>query len=249
VYDNILKHVNDKGRSLCWDDCHLKKSMQDGEPRERSIYLRHKQGHRVLVNVRSILLRDDADFIQCSVEVFTRGGLETNFEQFKDLARKAFIDSLTGIPNKDYITNKLKSLLLSKAPNAEEAFGVMLIELDNLKKTNDEYGMNIGNAAIKVIAKTILENLQPGDLIARMGGGLFMVITTIDKKSILLNWANKLNLLVQQSIIPEQEELFLKVGIGGLIVKTGENIDLIHQGLEEELKNSMHVAISISIRE
>lgn len=247
-FDNILMHVNERGKNLCWDDCHLKKTLQDGEPRDISIYFRHKQGHRVPVNVRSIPLRDDAGLIQCSMEVFTRGGPETNFEQFKDLARKAFIDSLTGIPNKDYITNKLKSLLVSKAPNAEDTFGILFVEVDNLRKINDDYGMAAGNTAIKVTSKSILENLQPGNLMARMSGGLFLVITNMDKKSLLLNWANKLNLLVQQSTIPDYDDLLLKIGIGGLIAKSGEDIDVIYKGLEDELKNSRNVAINISIQ-
>lgn len=248
-FDNILMHVNDRGKSLCWDDCHLKKTLQDGESREISIYLRHKQGHRVPVKVRSIPLLDDAGLIQCSMEVFTRGGSEMNFEQFKDLARIAFIDSLTGIPNRDYITNKLKSLLVSKEPNEEDTFGILFIELDNLRKINDDYGMPIGNTAIKVTAKSILENLQPGNLMARMNGGLFLVITHMDKKTLLLNWANKLNLVVQQSTIPDHDDLFLKIGIGGVITKSGEDVEIIYKDLEEELKNSRNVAINISIRE
>ena len=247
-FDNILMHVSDRGKSLCWDDCHLKKTLQDGEVRDISIFLRHKQGHRVPVNVRSIPLRDDADQIQCTMEVFTRGGIETNFEQFKDLARKAFIDSLTGIPNKDYIMNKLKSLLISRGPNEEEFFGILFIELDNLRKINDDYGMVIGNTAIQVTAKSILENLEPGDIIARISGGLFLAVTNMKKTSLLLNWANKLNLVVQQSTIPEHEDLFLRISIGGVIAKSGDDVDVIYQSLEEELKNSRNVAINISIK-
>lgn len=53
--------------------------------------------------------------VDCVMEVFTRTEQSTSDEQLKLLARKAFLDSLTGLPNKDYLENKLKSMLTSNS--------------------------------------------------------------------------------------------------------------------------------------
>jgi len=90
-YDNILMHVDDKGKNLCHAGCPLDASSKDGQVRDVSVFLRHKKGHRVPVHVRSVPLRDDTGLINSTVEVFSREGQSPDTEQLKLLARKAFM--------------------------------------------------------------------------------------------------------------------------------------------------------------
>lgn len=69
--EGILRHVDDTGRQLCLSGCPLARVMKDGNPLETNIYLHHKDGHRVPVNVRGQALRDPAGQIVGSVEVFS----------------------------------------------------------------------------------------------------------------------------------------------------------------------------------
>ncbi len=245
--DNLLLHVDDKGNILCNDNCPLTVALQEGRAKEAAVYLRHAQGHLVPVTVRAIPLRDEAGFVSSTMEVFIRTGSVTSIEQLKDLAQKAFVDSLTGIPNKQYIDSKLDNLLSSQVAGENTTLSLMFLELANLREINDDFGMQAANTAIKVTARTIVENLPPGDLAARWYGGRFLIVSRMDTKTVLLNWANKIKVLIQQSVIEKDEDIPLKVCVGGLFVKNGDNLDLVYQALENALKTSCTDTANISI--
>lgn len=53
-YDNILKHVDGNGKNLCLDGCPLHKTLEDGEERKALVFLHHKGGHRVPVEIKVV---------------------------------------------------------------------------------------------------------------------------------------------------------------------------------------------------
>lgn len=245
--DNLLLHINVSGESLCDDGCQLKNTLADGQVREAAVFLRHAQGHRVPVTVRAIPLKNEAGDIRSAMHVFTRMGAVTHQEQLKELAQKAYRDPLTGIPNKQYMENKLKSILAAEVPGENPTLGLLFLELANLKEINDDFGMTAANEAIKVTARTVVENLEDGDLAARWYGSRILIVSRMDKKGALLNWANKIKTLILQSGIDQEEEISLKVCIGGLVAKKGDNVNLVHQSLENALKASYTSAANIYI--
>jgi two-component system cell cycle response regulator len=204
------------------------------------------QGHRIPVTIRAIPLKDETGAISAAMQVFTRRGAVTRQEQLKELAQKAYLDTLTGLPNKQYIENKLRSILATEVPGENPALGLLFLELANHKEINDDFGMTAANNAIIVTARTIVENLEPGDIAARCYGGRIIIVSVMDKKVALLNWANKIKTLLQYSI-DQEEEIPLKVCIGGLVVKKGENVDHVHQALETALKASYTSTANINI--
>ena len=248
-YDNILMHVDDKGTNLCKRMCPLEGSLRDGLVRDVSVFLRHKNGHRVPVHVRAVPLQDDAGMIQSTMEVFTRSGQSADYEQLKNLARMAFVDALTGLPNKEYIENKMKSMLASGVPGDISKWGILFIEIDNLREINKEFGMQAGDAAVKVAATTLRENIQPGELIARWYAGLFLLITNLDKRALLLNWSSKIKALIEQSRVPGHESALMEVSVGGLVANMGTVTEMIIPALERELKEARDAGNRISIQE
>ena len=247
-YDNILMHVDDKGKNLCHAGCPLEASLRDGKVLDVSVYLRHKGGHRVPVHVRSVPIESDTGLIHSTVEIFSREGQSPDTEQLRKLARKAFIDSLTGLPNREYIENKLKSLLASGVPGDISQWGLLFIEIDNLRELNQEYGRTAGDVAIRVAATTLRENIEHGEMVARWDASLFLVITTQDKRSLLLNWSNKVKALIEQSRIPGQEAARIEVSVGGIIANMGAVMESIVPALERELKAARDGGNRISIQ-
>jgi PAS domain S-box-containing protein len=57
-YQDLLNHVDDTGRRLFCSGSPLAATMGDGEPREAEVFLRHDEGHRVPVRVRTTPVRD-----------------------------------------------------------------------------------------------------------------------------------------------------------------------------------------------
>ena len=59
-YHNLLNHIDAAGTQLCRTGCPLAATMEDGEPREAEVFLRHQAGHRVPVRVRTAPVRRTA---------------------------------------------------------------------------------------------------------------------------------------------------------------------------------------------
>jgi diguanylate cyclase (GGDEF)-like protein/PAS domain S-box-containing protein len=220
--DNLLIHINVSGEIICRDGCSLNNTLLDGQVRKRPSFSAMPQGHRIPVTIRAIPLKDETGAISAAMQVFTRRGAVTRQEQLKELAQKAYLDTLTGLPNKQYIENKLRSILATEVPGENPALGLLFLELANHKEINDDFGMTAANNAIIVTARTIVENLEPGDIAARCYGGRIIIVSVMDKKVALLNWANKIKTLLQYFHRPgggnPSESL-----LGGLVVKKGEN--------------------------
>jgi len=69
--DNILRHADRDGNELCKERCPLKASMEDGVPYGPVVvYLRHKNGERIAVEVKTAPVRDDKGAVIGGVEIF-----------------------------------------------------------------------------------------------------------------------------------------------------------------------------------
>ncbi|MDZ4195758.1 MAG: PAS domain-containing protein, partial [Candidatus Izemoplasmatales bacterium] len=70
-YHNLLQHVDESGKRLCLDGCPLQKTLSDGIMNEAHVYLKHKEGYRIPVMVKTLPIYDDNQFIVAAIEVFT----------------------------------------------------------------------------------------------------------------------------------------------------------------------------------
>ena len=247
-YENLLIHVNEKGENICNTSCPVKQTIKNKTTVEMSLFLRHKDGHLVPVTTRTVPIFNDAGIHKFTMETFTKNHSVSNFDQVRELARKAFLDSLSGLPNKEYIDSKLGTLLASEATSDSNILGLFFIHLDNLKQINTDYGITVGNMSLKAIGKTLSDNIQEGDIIGRLEGGLFIIITRLDKKSLMLNWSSKFKASIEKLTIVGHESLSMKICIGGIITHLGETLDNVYHMLEEELKISRDVPINVSVR-
>jgi len=101
--ENVLRHVSTDGRPLCETECPLSASLADGQPRESRVFLHHKSGHRVPVDVRVGALRDAAGHMLGALEVFSdASNQEALQDQVQQLSRLAFLDMLTQLPNRRF---------------------------------------------------------------------------------------------------------------------------------------------------
>jgi len=86
----------------------------------------------------------------------------------------AYRDSLTGIKNSTAYTESISEL--NKEINlGNPSFGVLVADINNLKKTNDTYGHDIGNELI-VHASRILTDIFKTSSVYRIGGDEFVVV-------------------------------------------------------------------------
>lgn len=87
----------------------------------------------------------------------------------------AYTDSLTGLPNRLLLTQRVQSALLEAQNSAEKRFSVLCIGLDGFKLINDSLGRSFGDRVLKLVAARLQSGLRPGDSLCRQGGDEFAI--------------------------------------------------------------------------
>jgi diguanylate cyclase (GGDEF)-like protein/PAS domain S-box-containing protein len=217
-FDNLLAHVDENGNSLCHSTCPLAASMQDGRPRDATIWLRHKEGFRRPVRVRTVAVRDGEGRIIGGAETFSdaTAALMTA-EELERARRDSMTDDLTGLPNRRMFDSALGGRL-ENLRRYGWPFGLLMVDIDGFKRVNDEHGHAAGDAVLAGIARTILGAVRAGDSVARWGGEEFAVLVQTADLDGLRDAAERIRLLVARSDPHYQGAVLpVTVSVGGAL--------------------------------
>jgi diguanylate cyclase (GGDEF)-like protein/PAS domain S-box-containing protein len=89
--------------------------------------------------------------------------------------QQARVDTLTGLPNRRSLRERIERALAQRAMRGEE-LAVMFVDLDHFKEVNDSLGHDIGDALLVQVAGRLQDCMPPGGIVARMGGDEFTVL-------------------------------------------------------------------------
>jgi diguanylate cyclase (GGDEF)-like protein len=103
---------------------------------------------------------------------FILSALKSTLRQEKEISR---IDFLTGIRNRRYFI-ELVNMEIDRAHRYEHPFTMVWIDLDNFKTVNDCFGHSTGDILLRLVARTIQENIRITDTVARLGGDEFAIL-------------------------------------------------------------------------
>lgn len=93
------------------------------------------------------------------------------------LYRQAHYDSLTGLPNRLVLNDRLAQEL-ARAKRNDTKFAVIFIDLDNFKKVNDSLGHTAGDELLIQVSKLFVDCVRETDLVVRNSGDEFVVVIT-----------------------------------------------------------------------
>lgn len=114
-------------------------------------------------------LRSASGVVVTHVDVSRQARVES------DLGYQASHDTLTGLPNREALLERLEELR-DDADRGASPFGLVVLDLDDLKVTNDALGHLYGDRVLKEVAIRLECLLEPGDMAARVSGDEFAVI-------------------------------------------------------------------------
>jgi diguanylate cyclase (GGDEF)-like protein/PAS domain S-box-containing protein len=132
----------------------------------------HRKGGRLLeVEVSATLVPYDGKESVCCVvrDITGRKALEDQ------LARQAFHDSLTDLPNRALFLDRLGHTL-ARARRGDGQAAVLFVDLDDFKIVNDSLGHESGDRLLTQVAERLRSCMRPGDTVARLFGDEFAVL-------------------------------------------------------------------------
>jgi len=95
----------------------------------------------------------------------------------EQLARQAFYDGLTALPNRALFGNRLEHLFRRSSRGGREfLFAVLYLDVDRFKGVNDSLGHQAGDDLLVLVARRLEACLRPSDTLARLGGDDFAIV-------------------------------------------------------------------------
>ena len=93
----------------------------------------------------------------------------------ENIIRLAYVDSLTGLPNRRMLDERLTQSL-AQASRHERALALLFIDLDHFKQVNDRFGHLYGDELLKEVARRLESCVRVGDTVSRNGGDEFVIL-------------------------------------------------------------------------
>jgi diguanylate cyclase (GGDEF)-like protein len=96
-------------------------------------------------------------------------------EQKKLLQYQVKHDTLTSLPNRILLTDRLEQLL-KRAKREGYKVAVLFVDLDKFKHINDSYGHHLGDVLLKQVAKRLQSGVRESDIVGRLSGDEFIIV-------------------------------------------------------------------------
>jgi diguanylate cyclase (GGDEF)-like protein len=151
-------------------------------------------------------LRDANQLLQLQIE-----RVELLQVQLQELAVR---DSLTNLFNRRYL-QEILYVEFARSKRAGVTLAVLMIDSDQLKEINDNYGHRAGDDFLVHIAEVVQSKIRAGDIACRYGGDEFVIVMGNVSEEIALERAEKLReSIAKHHIVYKNEKVGISVSIG-----------------------------------
>jgi diguanylate cyclase (GGDEF)-like protein len=158
--------------------------------------------------------------------------LQTNIESLRAreqlLRVQAHHDGLTGLANRILLTDRFR-FAVERAKRSAQSFALLMIDLNDFKSINDNYGHAAGDAVLITMARRLVGAVRASDTVARLGGDEFvLIIESFEDMGELRHIGQKLIDTLSHSIALDSD-VVVKVGASvGVALYPDHGVDMNH---------------------
>lgn len=161
-------------------------------------------------------------------------------EMNKRLKYSSRIDPLTKLYNRNYMNNHLYEAKQA-FEETDNVFTVMMIDIDDFKHINDNYGHAVGDEVLIMVANCLRKNVREYDVVSRWGGEEFLLLFLMFDEEKALSRAELIRKKVEKARYTYNEiDLSVTVTIGVSTIGENETIDELINRADRALYKGKH---------
>lgn len=153
-----------------------------------------------------------------------------------ELLRAASYDGLTNILNRKTFIFRAKSLI-SLCMRKQEPISFLLIDIDDFKKINDQYGHFVGDCVLQDLTSALSKQLRDYDLFGRYGGEEFAILLPATNEKSATDVAERLRETIEHSSTKANSEIKYTISTGfcSVIPQQDTTIDALYKLCDQAL--------------
>jgi len=177
------------------------------------------------------LTRSRDDLLSQSEQVQqAQAKIEALETELSSLSEQVRVDQLTGVLNRRGMDEAFATEI-ARADRSDTPLSIALLDIDNFKQLNDNYGHDVGDDALKHLAEVVKSTVRPTDVVTRFGGEEFVILlpdTALEQASKSLKRLQRE--LTKAFFMANQAQLVITFSAGAALYRKGEAAaDLLHR--------------------
>jgi diguanylate cyclase (GGDEF)-like protein/PAS domain S-box-containing protein len=175
--------------------------------------MRHADGRYRWVLCRGLAVRDESGM------PYRIAGSQTDITLRKEaeerLLHDALHDSLTGLPNRVLLLERLSRCLGQARRRGGQPFAVLFVDLDRFKNVNDSLGHATGDRLLIEVARKLELCVRPADTVARLGGDEFAILLDdVENCQVATSIADRVLASLSESVQLDGHDIVTTASIG-----------------------------------
>ncbi len=200
----------------------------DRDERVAHVYLHHGDGYMKPVAIRAAPMHDELGNVIGAVETFYDDtALADSLRRAADLQSESVSDPLTKLGNRRFGEVTLDGWL-DQYRRLGCRFGLLFIDIDRFKTVNDRFGHEVGDEALRLVARTLTATSRQDDQVVRWGGEEFLLLLADANAAALSTVAERMRVMVKRTrMLAGRCPVALTVSIGGTLTAPGDTAELV----------------------
>ncbi len=232
-------HLNEEGESYCLRHCPLLETDLTNEVRRAEVFVRHREGHMVPVQARMFPFRDENGRIVGAAEIFSDVSVGDEVRKhMAELESVARLDALTRLANRRHMEENVAGRL-AELERYGQFFGLIMMDVDHFGKLNDKYGREAGDDILRMLARTLILNTRPFDIVGRWEDDTFAALVGHVDEAGARASADRFRSLLEKSELPwGGSPVSVTVTTASTVANRGEKSETLIMRVERKLREA-----------
>lgn len=170
-----------------------------------------------------------------------------SYGELRKFERHATTDALTGLSNR-HTMDEAFLREMQRCEQDEEPISLIMIDVDNFKKFNDQFGHIAGDRALSAVASVLQHQFRPRDLLVRFGGDEFAVLLPEVNEELAMSIADRVRKAVSGETCDGSDSLIqipIRISMGVAELEPGSDLSTLIRAADAALYRAKHAGRNV----